>query len=225
MGIVALKQEKSMSILFSNKKINVETREMRFGTLEGIVLGEEGRCRKELFLPSKYRIKKGINENLGIGKTKTGRPRIAEDYSEDIYLIIDTKYAYTRVYNGNIYVSDKEAFELVDSATGADGEAGSIGHWSVYLLKVKDTSKDLIVQVHYAGNPDRSVILIKKEDKSITEFENINIFKEWLDNGNKIDIEIPNEDWDEEDPLKNVCRKGWRLDVYDDYKNKWYSIF
>jgi len=224
MGIVAIKKGKSMSILFSNKKIGLETREMKFGTLDGLVLGEEGRCRKELFLPSKHTIKHGVNENLGIGKTKTGRPRIAEDYSEDIYLIIDTKYAYTRVYNGCICVSDKEAFELVDSATGADGEAGSIGHWSVYLLKVKDTSKDLIVRVNYAGNPDSSVILIKKE-KSITEFENTNSFKEWLDKGNKIDIEIPSAEWDEDYPLKHVCRQGWRLDVYDDYKNKWYSIF
>jgi hypothetical protein len=214
-----------MSILFSNKKIELKTREMKFGTLDGLVLGEEGRCRKELFLPSKYKIKKGINENIGIGKTKTGKPRIVEDYSDDIYLIIDTKYAYTRVYNGYIYVSNKETFELIDSATGADGEAGSIGHWSVYLLKVTDASKDLLVQICYSGtkNSERSILLI--QNKNITEFENIKGFKEWLEAGNKIGIEIPNEDWDEEDPLKNVCRKGWRLDVYDDYKNKWYSIF
>jgi len=166
-----------------------------------------------------------VNENLGIGKTKTGRPRIVEDYSDDVYLIIDTKYAYTRIDNGYIYVSNKESFELIDNATGADGEAGSIGHWSVYLLKVTDTSKDLLVKICYSGtkSSERSILLI--QNKNITEFENIKSFKEWLDNGNKIGIEIPDEDWDATPALRNACGKGWRLDVYDDYKNKWYSIF
>ena len=213
-----------MSILFSNKKIELKTREMKFGTLEGFVLGEEGRCRKELFVPSKYKIKKGINENIGIGKTKTGRPRIVEDYSDDIYIIIDTQYAYTRINNGYISVSNKESFELIDSATGADGDAGSIGHWNVYLLKVTDASKDLLVKICYAGTRswERSILLIQR--KQITEFENIKSFKEWLAAGNKIDIEIPDEDWDATPPLRVACCKGWRLDVYDECKNKWYSI-
>ena len=39
-------------MLFLNKAVGVEAREFKFGTINGIALGEHGRGRQQIFLPT-----------------------------------------------------------------------------------------------------------------------------------------------------------------------------
>jgi len=192
-------------MIYSNIKIKKVIKTFRFGDVEGITLGEEGRGRKEVFIPSTFDVKKGMNESLDIGKTKTNRPRVVAT-SEDtlgLYMIINTHGGYTRRGNGFASVTDINQITVIERANGADGDAGRIGTWDSFLLKVNSFEKDLMIVVHYSGGDEQELILVKT-DGDIISFKTLAEFALWLDMGNTTTLDLALFDFENEKVRK--CR-------------------
>jgi len=180
-------------MIFSNKRWERVEKEFPFGKVEGIVMGEEGRGRKEVFVPSKYYILQGENLGLGVGQTKTGKPRINLDETSGTYLMIGTYRGYTRRGDGFIDFTRPEALEFLTVAYGADGGAGRIGRWYDYLIKINDFTKDTMIRVHYSGGGESSIILVTVNQ--IHMFDNIKSLQIWLDSGNTTTADLSSIDW------------------------------
>jgi len=180
-------------MIFSNKRWERVEKEFSFGKVEGIVMGEEGRGRKEVFVPSKYYILQGENLGLGVGQTKTGKPRINLDETSGTYLMIGTYRGYTRRGDGFIDFTRPEALEFLTVAYGADGGAGMIGRWYDYLIKINDFTKDTMIRLHYSGGGESSIILVTVNQIHI--FDNIKSLQIWLDSGNTTTADLSSIDW------------------------------
>lgn len=128
-------------MLFLNKAVGVEAREFKFGTVNGIALGEHGRGRQQIFLPTPKELEGavgGLRSDLTIGLTKAGKPRINRGKDKAMYLVLSTERGYTRRGNGIVKTPVGQTVELIARGNGADGDAGRIGYWDVILVKANE---------------------------------------------------------------------------------------
>lgn len=128
---------------------------MEFGIIHFIALGEYGRGRHEMRItcPPGIIVSKGLNENLTIGSTKSGNPRIDISKDDTIFLLLSSKGAYTRKGNGWIgaWINNKAQYKLLSKGNGADGLAGRIGTWDVVLLHILGTPKNDWIRIRTSG--------------------------------------------------------------------------
>ena len=140
-------------MLYCNKHLESEEREMDFGKIYQIGMGEVGRGRKFMALtcPEGTIVKSGMNPEYTIGRTKSGRPRVIRKKDGELYMMLSAKGGYTRRGDGTIKVLEgkKNDFEVLARGNGADGAAGRIGFWDCVLLKVP--TSDAIVRVRTSG--------------------------------------------------------------------------
>ena len=128
-------------MLFLNKVTEVIAREFKFGTINGITLGEHGRGRQQIFLPTPLGVEGAVGSlrtYLTIGLTKAGKPRINRSKDKDMYLALSTERGYTRRGNGIVKTPVGQTVELIARGNGADGDAGRIGYWDVVLVKARE---------------------------------------------------------------------------------------
>ncbi len=131
-------------MLYSNIALKVVPREMKFGTVTGVAIGEYGRGRQEVFLPTPKSVQaddviKGLCPDLTIGTSKSGRPRIDAREDDDIYLILSSKRDYTCRGDGHVKAPKSQEVELIARGRGADGTDGRIvGVWDAIIVKAKD---------------------------------------------------------------------------------------
>ena len=128
-------------MLFLNTTVEVIAREFKFGIVEGISLGEHGRGRQQIFLPTPQGLKGavgGLRTDLTIGLSKAGKPRINHGKDKDMYLALSTERGYTRRGNGIVKTPVGQTIELIARGNGADGDAGRIGYWDVILVKANE---------------------------------------------------------------------------------------
>lgn len=116
-------------------------KEMEWGKLHVIELGESGRGRRLISLPCPNELEKlkvGEHPELSIGVTKTGRPRINTSRKGETYdyAIISTEGGYTRRGDGYVFGWANGEVETLASGNGADGDAGRIGSWNVHVFKI-----------------------------------------------------------------------------------------
>ena len=140
-------------MLYSNQTLKATERKFDFGIIHQIGMGEHGRGRKFMALtcPENSIIKKGLNQDYTIGKTKSGKPKVIKKFDETLYMLLSAEGDYTRRGNGTIMVlaNQKDKFEVLSRGNGADGEAGRIGFWVCMLLQVPNT--DAIIRVRTSG--------------------------------------------------------------------------
>lgn len=127
-------------MLYANTTLKVVSKEMKFGTVAGVAIGERGRGRREVFLPTPNSVQTGdiikeLRSDLTIGTSKSGRPRINARKDDDVYLILSSGRDYTRRGNGFIEAPKDQELELIARGNGADGDAGRVGHWDAVILK------------------------------------------------------------------------------------------
>lgn len=128
-------------MFFINITTEVVAKKLKFGTIEGISLGEHGRGRQQIFLPVPHGLEGpigGLRPYLTIGLTKSGKPRINRGKDKDIYLALSTERGYTRRGNGVVKTPVGQEVELITRGNGADGDAGRIGYWDVVLVKANE---------------------------------------------------------------------------------------
>jgi len=150
-------------MLYSNVSKGIFQKEYNWGKkLQYIQIGEEGIGRKFSNIPAEAgieSIKTGMNENISVGSARKGRPKIIQGDDKNLYLLISTQGRYSRRANGRIIgvladeTSDEktdsveEKMEILDMAYGAYGDAGRVGNWEEYLLKVKDLSAPFTIKI------------------------------------------------------------------------------
>jgi len=139
-------------MLYSNQDLESHEREMEFGKIYQLSMGEIGRGRRLMAVtcPKGTNIKSGMNQDYTIGTTKSGKPRLNKMTDNALYMMLSAQGGYTRRGNGTIRVlaSQKEEFEVMARGNGADGAAGKIGYWDCLLLKAPQNG---IVQVRTSG--------------------------------------------------------------------------
>ncbi len=136
-------------MIWSNRNQHTNETEMSFGVLKGFYIGERGRGRKAVFIPSEADVSEGINEGLTVKLSKSGKPKIVEAYDPTIYIIACTGNGYTRRGCGRIEIFEGEGAKIIAEGNGADGDAGGIGSWGEYVLQV--LSNEFCIKVHYSG--------------------------------------------------------------------------
>ena len=140
-------------MIYSNQYLESVTKEMDFGNIYQVSMGEIGRGRKLMALtcPEGTKIAKGINRELTIGTTKSGKPRINKQKDNTLYMLLSAQGGYTRRGDGYIQVPSrqKELFQILARGNGADGMAGRVGYWDCLLLKSPST--DAVVRVRTSG--------------------------------------------------------------------------
>lgn len=144
-------------MIYSNINKKAEARELEFGTIHQMAFGEKGRGRKLIPVTCQDSdmelIRHKLHENMSIGTTKSGKPKLIFSNASELYMVLSAKGGYTRRGNGVIRVLKSQAdnFEVIARGNGADGDAGRIGFWDVVLLKIKDVNKDFIICVRTSG--------------------------------------------------------------------------
>lgn len=171
-------------MIYSNVNLSIETRKMSFGDLKCVVMGEKGRGRKEILLPSLSNITVGLNRDLTIGMSRNGRPRINKvnpQKDNTLYLLLDTYGGYSRQGNGYIDYVEEQGFEILSEGNGADGDAGRIGSWGVYVIKAPVDEKLKIIKIKYSGKANRiSYLAVLGQDVRLISEDDIDIFFDQL---------------------------------------------
>lgn len=141
-------------MIYTNVKLWAEEKEMDWGSLHHVTLGEEGRGRSLISLPCPKdidAIEAGMHNDLSIGTTKSGRPRINKWMDDKLFMILSAEGGYTRRGCGTVQVLKKD-FDRVNVLTrgnGADGDAGRIGYWDCMVVEAPLT--DMIIRVRTSG--------------------------------------------------------------------------
>ena len=169
-------------MIYTNRTFAIQERELSFGKLRGIAIGERGRGRYEVFLPVPQNVTKletGMNANLSIGMSKNNKPRINNGDDGNLYMIMSSEARYTRRGSGYVFEvklngdTDESKVEVIAKANGADGDAGRIGSWEAQVLKVKPGAVVKVVwggsgygitPTYYFVNSDGTVTAVEEED-------------------------------------------------------------
>lgn len=130
-------------MLYFNKALKAVAKEMKFGAVTGVAIGESGRGRREVFLPTPGGVQigeviEGLRTDLTVGLSKSGRPRIDQRKEDEIYLVLSSERGYTRRGDGYIKAPTGQQVELIARGNGADGDAGRIGSWDAVVIKSRD---------------------------------------------------------------------------------------
>jgi len=155
-----------------------ERRQMSFGELTVIALGERGRGRYENLIP----FEDGITENDFVipALTKTGKIKIVKGGDEKGWIArISCQGRYTRGTTGQAYVhkKDNEKVTVLASGHGAEGDAGRIGWWADYLLQVEENTLIRVKRHGGSKTPAYYLYFGEKDVFKISE-EEIEIFLE-----------------------------------------------
>jgi len=147
-------------MIWTNRAFKAWAVKMPFGDLQAVTMGEEGRGRKRIIIPSSFDLEAGLNEGKTIALSKTGKPKVVQGDAPGLFLFVDTKGGYTRRGDGKVLLPKGSEQKVVVLAEGnsADGDAGGIGYASAYVIQVVEGDLWLRI-VQGGGNPSRVVYI------------------------------------------------------------------
>jgi len=155
-------------MIYSNVNLKSEERELEFGTIHQLYLGQFGRGRKAVVMttPGPIEIKAKAMTELTVGTTKSGKPRINKG-KDGIFLFLDSYGGYSRRGNGVIFYlkSEKDNFKVLGEGNGADGDAGRIGWWQVAAIEIK--AQPCTFLVSYSGSEGKEEWVLVNHDKVV----------------------------------------------------------
>lgn len=156
-------------MIYSNIDIQQKDKEFAFGTMSVITLGEQGRGRQLIVLPSTIDIRRGVNF-AGISFSRNGNPKINPETNDGRYLLINTYGGYTRRGDGWCEWNDSN-LSILAQGKGADGDAGRIGYWNVYLFSITNEETPFWLWIHYSGGSksENSWLYITPDNDGIVE--------------------------------------------------------
>lgn len=145
-------------MIYTNISLKSTLATFEFGNLNYIYVGESGRGRRSINIlcDEETELKRGNNEHYSISYTKTGKPKLVLAETLETYAIVDTYGGYTRRGNGFVVFPECEA--ALFEGNGADGKAGRIGSWGVYLFKVEEGS---VYKINYSGRDGETTYLFQ----------------------------------------------------------------
>lgn len=181
-------------MLFTNTSLKSEVREMPFGQLEGISLGEKGRGRIEYFCPSprNFSINKHSTAPASIGFTKSGKARINSNDDGKMYLILSARRGYTRGCYGHVEAPKGQAIQRLTHAYGAFGDAGRIGRWDEVIVQAEPGD-----WFRKSGCADKNEFYFVKDEKTVLYClaDDLADFCDMLDIAPPFSIEYIENEW------------------------------
>lgn len=155
-------------MLYSNKEWNKVEREMKFGKLECIELGNQNSRSRQIVIPSNFHINKGVTKNLSIGLSKTGRPKIVKGDDKDyIYLLLSSFNSHCFHRQGTIQSTQFTGVECLAIAKHTDGLAGKAGSAEEKLFKIPVDGKERVFRVHLTNADNDKDRLIFVKDRNV----------------------------------------------------------
>lgn len=166
-------------------------RDMSFGSLNVVCLGERGRGRFEAVVPCD--VKK--DDKFGsIAKTKSGNPKIVpSSLPEHGWIaVVSGSGTYTRGTYGTVYCQkcDAEKVQVLATGNGAYGDAGRIGDWNEFLITITDNTFLRIRPAGGQGKIDRYNLFFSAEKVFRISDSELQIFCEQMG----LDIPVINLD-------------------------------
>lgn len=141
-------------MIYSNKELRTTFEMTSSGIVHYILLGEEGRGRRQIKLPCFQGtvIKKGMNPELTIGLLK-GKTYVLPKKDRNLYMLLSSEGGYTSRSDGSVWVqaSDLGKVHVLTRCNGGDGIDVKVGNWDCLLLKVRNPAEQLLLQVRPAG--------------------------------------------------------------------------
>ncbi|GIW59476.1 MAG: hypothetical protein KatS3mg087_0542 [Patescibacteria group bacterium] len=119
-----------------------KTHTASFGEIECLVLGEQGRGRKQTLVPCPLNVNNG--DQVTVIPSTSGKPKVVkkDDNKESWLMRISTSGAYIRGAKGNVRVLSQhsENVNLIAKGSGAFGDAGGVGTWDDVLAEVNSNT-------------------------------------------------------------------------------------
>lgn len=128
-------------MFWSNQKLTVIEKDVDWGKLRYVQLGEYGRGRKPVNITVPESIAGEIHARdlipYEVGLSKTMKPKLVDSNKPDVYLAIDTLGAYIRGAEGKIEFLKRQSnlIHPIAFGWGAFGDAGRIGYAPACLIK------------------------------------------------------------------------------------------
>lgn len=116
-----------------------QVRQMPFGQLTILAIGERGRARYEAIIPFASTISE--KDFVELTPTKSGKLKIVPSSESNGWLaVLDSEGCYTRNTLGQVYVQEtqKSNIQIAAKGNGAYGHAGRVGTWYAYLAVIKE---------------------------------------------------------------------------------------
>ena len=153
-------------MIWSNKSHAKKEKEFPFGKINVVELGESGRGRKLIVLPSEVDVQEGLNPDITIGLSKSGKPRINRYKDNKLFLLLDTAGGYTRRGDGeaSVHRSCVDNIKVLSYGNGADGLAGRIGSWEVFVVEILNNNT-IWMDIQLSGGHESD--LYKIENKMV----------------------------------------------------------
>ncbi len=128
-------------MIYTNKSYVAIERDMSFGSIHGIALGERGRGRIETFMlvpPSMEELTTGHHASISVELTQARRPYLVEVGDDRLHMLLSSQRGYTRKGCGVIMTPANQDNRILARGKGADGAAGRIGSWESVLTEAKE---------------------------------------------------------------------------------------
>lgn len=152
--------------------IGVTNREFNWGKMDVVELGEKGRGRHLTLIP--YHAKEDA-KLVEIGNTRAGNPKIVESKSGTGWLAVASGHGhYSRGTYGTVYVPEqyKDNIKIVAEGYGAYGDAGGVGSWNEFLVKVEQGT---LLKLRLSGG-GRSWLYFGSDKVNEIEMEEMDMF-------------------------------------------------
>ena len=109
-------------------------------------------------------VKEGLNTEITIGLSKSGKPRINRFKDDKLFLLIDTAGGYTRRGCGvvGVHRSCMDDIKVLSYGNGADGLAGRIGIWKVFIVEVLNNNT-IWLEVTLSGGVNSDIYKIENK--------------------------------------------------------------
>lgn len=144
-------------MLYSNKEFKVVEKEMSFGSLNCIELGNKNPRSRQIVIPSNFDINKGITKNLTIGLSKSGKPKIIKGDDKDYIYLLLSSFEFSCFHRqGTVGFTQFTGVECLATAKHTDGLAGKAGLAEEKLLKVPVDGKERVFRVHLTYGEDEN---------------------------------------------------------------------
>lgn len=144
-------------MLYSNKEWNKVEKQMKFGKLECIELGNKNPRSRQIYIPSNVDIHEGISKNLTIGLSKSGKPKIVKGDDEDYIYLLLSSFDFSCFHRqGTIQSTLFTGVECLATAKHTDGLAGKAGSAEEKLFKVPVDGKERVFRVHLTYGEDEN---------------------------------------------------------------------
>ena len=144
-------------MLYSNKEFKAIEKEMKFGKLKCIELGNKNPRSRQIFIPSNININKGITKNLTIGLSKSGKPKIVKGDDKDYIYLLLSSFDFSCFHRqGTVQSTQFTGVECLALGKYTDGLAGKAGSAEERLLKVPVDGKERVFRVHLTYGEDEN---------------------------------------------------------------------